>query len=183
LILFGRNVTQIIQLEKDSLENQCKSGLLRTVSHELRTPINAVVAMTEAIKETKDISSENKERLDIIAGSCTYQLYLINDLLDFAQIIAGCLKISQIPFNINNLLVECLRLIKIQLQGYDIKVELKTFNLPEIITSDPYRIKQIILNLLSNAKKLHKTRSDNIRSKTFRTVFNNKVYRYRNRNT
>ena len=156
MILFGRNVTQIIQLEKDSLENQYKSGLLRTVSHELRTPINAVVAMTEAIKETKDISSENKERLDIIAGSCTYQLYLINDLLDFAQIIAGCLKILKIQFNITNLLSECLSLIKIQLVEQDIKLELKTFNLPEMITSDPYRLKQVILNLLSNAKKFTK---------------------------
>ena len=154
--MFGKKVTHLIQLEKESLENQYKSALLITVSHELRTPINAVIAISEMIKSSEDISKENEERLDIISGTSTYQLCLINDLLDFAQIIAGCLKISQIPFNINNLLVECLRLIKIQLQGYDIKVELKTFNLPEIITSDPYRIKQIILNLLSNAKKFTK---------------------------
>ena len=153
MVLYGRFVTHIIQLEKDSTENQYKSALLRTVSHELRTPINAVIVMTEMIRTSERISKETEDRLDIISGSCTYQLCLINDLLDYAQIIAGCLKISKIPFNITNILTECLNLIKIQLQGQEIIIRLTTLNLPETIISDPYRIKQILLNLLSNAKK------------------------------
>ena len=156
MILFGRNVTSIIQLEKDSSENQYKSVLLRTVSHELRTPINAILSMSDMIKNSENVTNENKERLDIISGSCTYQLCLIDDLLDFAQIIAGCLKVSKVAFNLNNLLKECIKLIQIQIQGQEIKLELKASNLPEIIISDPYRLKQIILNLLSNAKKFTK---------------------------
>ena len=151
--MFGKNVSHLIQLEKERSENQYKSALLRTVSHELRTPINAVLSMTELVKNSENVSNENQERLEIISASCNYQLCLINDLLDYAQIIAGCLKISKIPMNLNDLLCECLALIKFQIREQDVHLELKTFNLPEIIVSDPYRLKQILLNLLSNAKK------------------------------
>jgi signal transduction histidine kinase/CheY-like chemotaxis protein len=153
MILFGKNVSNLIKLEKESSENQYKSALLRTVSHELRTPINAILAMTEMIKSSQHMSLENIERLEIVSGSCSYQLCLINDLLDYAQIIAGCLKISYIPFNVKQLLTECLKLIEIQTYGSSLKLDLVVGEIPETIVSDPYRIKQIILNLLTNAKK------------------------------
>ena len=151
--MFGRNIADIIRLEKESAENQYKSALLRTVSHELRTPINAILTITEMISANKEISAENIERLNIISGTCNYVLCLVNDLLDYAQIIAGCLKISRISFNIHKLLAECITLIKIQLKERGIQIDLIKKNLPEFIFSDPYRLKQVILNLLSNANK------------------------------
>ncbi|OMJ86443.1 hypothetical protein SteCoe_12023 [Stentor coeruleus] len=153
MILSGRNVTQLLDLEREYSESQYKSALLRTVSHELRTPINAVIAITQTIKESKNLTDENRENLDIIIGSCSFQLCLINDLLDYAQIIAGSLKINIMPFDIKKIVGECMKLIEIQLQGRAIILKKSYKNVPDIINSDPYRIKQIILNLLSNAQK------------------------------
>ena len=153
IVLFGRNMTHTLNLEKENSEGQYKSALLRTVSHELRTPTNAIFAMAQMIKSCEDISEENIERLEIITGSCTYQLCLINDLLDYAQIIAGCLKISKMPFSVAQLLSECLKLIEIQSNERLIKLKMKVNDVPEKLISDPYRIKQVILNLLSNARK------------------------------
>ena len=159
MILFGKNVTDLLKLQQDSSENEYKSALLRTVSHELRTPTNAIIAMTQIMKSSKELSQENIERIDVISSSCKYQLYLINDLLDFAQIIAGCLKISKVQFNIHQLLYDCMNLIEIQLKERNVKFELKVSEISENLISDPHRLKQIILNLLSNAKKSSRSRA------------------------
>ena len=152
MILFGKNVTNLLKLQKESSENEYKSVLLRTVSHELRTPINAILAMTQMIKTT-ELTKDNIQRINVISASCSYQLCLINDLLDYAQIIAGCLKISVASFNILHLLSECINLIEVQLKDSQVTFSLKVSELPENLISDPHRIKQILLNLLSNAKK------------------------------
>ena len=153
MILFGKNVTNLLKLQKECSESEYKSTLLRTVSHELRTPTNAILAMTQMIKSDSSISRDNIARLNVISASCTYQLCLINDLLDFAQIIAGCLKISKISFSIYQLLSECINLMEVQLQERNIRFELRIFEISENLITDPHRLKQIILNLLSNAKK------------------------------
>ncbi|OMJ66512.1 hypothetical protein SteCoe_36614 [Stentor coeruleus] len=153
MIMSGRNVTKLLMLEKESSENAYKSTLLRTVSHELRTPINAILAMTQIIQLNDDISKDIQDKLDIILGSCNYQLCLINDLLDYAQIVAGSLKISSTPFSLYTLLNECLKLISIQLREKPVELKLLLKDIPLEIINDPHRLKQIVLNLLSNACK------------------------------
>lgn len=153
MILSGRNVTQLLDLEKEYTESQYKSTLLRTVSHELRTPTNAILAIAQVIKDSKTLNQENEENLNIILGSCNYQLCLINDLLDYAQIIAGSLKVNYLAFDLRGLVSECMKLIDIQLHGRAIKLKMLFKDIPSMINNDPYRMKQIILNLLSNAQK------------------------------
>ncbi|OMJ90497.1 hypothetical protein SteCoe_7084 [Stentor coeruleus] len=153
IILCGRNVTHVVKMEKESNESQYKSAILRTVTHELRTPASAVISIVQLIETSQQLSLDNIERLDIIKNSCYYQLCLINDLLDYAQVISGCLKISNIYFNIQQMLMDCIKIIKIQLHEPTVMLNLITKNLPDLIYSDPHRIKQIILNLLSNARK------------------------------
>ncbi|OMJ90547.1 hypothetical protein SteCoe_7039 [Stentor coeruleus] len=155
IILSGRNVTKIATLEKKNAENEYRSALMSTVSHELRTPTNAILTIANLIKESCELSELNKERIEILIGSCSYQLCLINDLLDYAQIVAGCLKIFKVPINISQLVTECTRCIEVQL-GTHIKLAKKMKRVPEILISDPNRLKQIILNLLSNARKFTK---------------------------
>ncbi|OMJ81575.1 hypothetical protein SteCoe_4006 [Stentor coeruleus] len=152
LIISGRNVKKIIRLEKEKAENEYRSMLVNTVSHELRTPTNAIMTIASLMKQSESLSVVNKERLDIIIGSCSFQISLINDLLDYAQIVAGCLKICTIPFVLSQLLDDCINYIEIQL-GDEIKFFRDFRNIPEIIITDPNRLKQIILNLLSNARK------------------------------
>ncbi|OMJ67625.1 hypothetical protein SteCoe_35160 [Stentor coeruleus] len=153
VILCGHDVSYLVKMEKESNENQYKSALLRTVSHELRTPVCAIISISEAISSSQQLSLENMDRLDIINTSSNFQLCLINDLLDYAQILSRCLKISKSYFNIHHLLLECLKIIKLQLRERDVQLELVAKNIPELIFSDPYRLKQVLLNLLSNAKK------------------------------
>lgn len=152
IILSGRNVTKIIRLEKENSENSYKSTLINTVSHELRTPTNAILTVGSLIKESKELSTINEERIDILLGSCSYQLCLINDLLDYAQIVAGSLKIFPVPFNFYEFLEDCTKFIELQL-GNQIQLLKIVENVPDVIITDHNRIKQIILNLLSNARK------------------------------
>lgn len=159
MIMSGRNVTRLLKLEKEGNENTYKSTLLRTVSHELRTPINAILAMTQIIQLNGDISKDIQDKLDIILGSCNYQLCLINDLLDYAQIVAGSLKISSTPFSLYTLLNESLKLISLQLREKPVELKLLLKDIPLEIISDPHRLKQITLNLLSNACKFTVTGS------------------------
>ncbi|OMJ86328.1 hypothetical protein SteCoe_12176 [Stentor coeruleus] len=153
IILCGRNVTHLVNMEKESSESKYKSALLRTVSHELRTPTSAVISLTQIIESSEHFSPENAERLEIIKDSCSYQLCLINDLLDYAQILSGCLKITKIYFNMHQLFLDCMKIIKVQLNEKAVKLELSIKNIPDLICSDPYRLKQVLLNLLSNARK------------------------------
>ena len=154
LILIGKNVTRVIQLEKVNLESQYKSALLRTVSHELRTPTNALITMAQLVQESGKLGQKNLERMDLIKSSCSYLLCLINDLLDYSQIMAGCLKISRIQIDLKSLLEECVKLLEVQLIGGDIQIKLNYLTpIPQNLVTDPYRLKQIVLNLLSNAKK------------------------------
>lgn len=155
VILSGRNVTKITTLEKKNAENEYRSALMSTVSHELRTPTNAILTIANLIKDSCELSEINKERIEILIGSCSYQLCLINDLLDYAQIVAGCLKILKMPINISQLVTECTKCIEVQL-GNQVKLIKKMKWVPEILISDPNRLKQIILNLLSNARKFTK---------------------------
>ncbi|OMJ94894.1 hypothetical protein SteCoe_1751 [Stentor coeruleus] len=152
LIISGRNVSKVIRLEKEKAENEYRSMLVNTVSHELRTPTNAIMTIASLIKQSECVSAVNKERLDIIIGSCSFQISLINDLLDYAQIVAGCLKICTIPFVLSQLLNDCIKYIEVQL-GDEIKFFRDFRSIPDIIITDPNRLKQIILNLLSNARK------------------------------
>lgn len=154
MILIGKNVSRLIQLDKVKLESQYKSSMLRTVSHELRTPTNALLAMTELVQESGELKKKNMKRMKLIKSSCTYLICLINDLLDYSQIMAGCLKVSKIQIDIKSILEECVELLKVQLVSKDIQMKISYLtSIPHNLVSDPYRIKQIVLNLLSNAKK------------------------------
>lgn len=112
-----------------------------------------MLSMAELIMDDPKVSQENKERLDIIYCSCSYLLCLINDLLDYSQIVAGCLKVSSIQFDLNSMVEECFKTIQIQLRNKSIDLKLIKTQVPDFIISDPNRLKQIILNLLGNSVK------------------------------
>ena len=155
MIFFGKNVNSLVLLENNTFESHKKSTLLNTAACKLKTLINSVASVAEGIEST-NISKETEKKLMIISVSCSYSLSLINDFQSFASVFAGSLRVSKIPFNINNTLKDVFSMITIQVKDKNIKFELKTFNLPDLIISDPLRIKQIILRLLNNSKKYTK---------------------------
>lgn len=135
---------------------QLKSQFLATMSHELRTPLNAVIGYTEIqlAGMAGSLTSEQEEYQTRVLANAEHLLALINDLLDLSKIEAGRMDLAQKPFNV----AEWVREIALQNRvladekGLRFEVELDE-HLPECITGDASRLKQVVINLLSNAFK------------------------------
>lgn len=128
--------------------------LLRSVSHELRTPINAISFLTQDLLENSSLSDETHEKLKIVNVSSQLLLNLVNDLLDYSRMLAGVFAINKCFFNIKDALENAIELIKLQAKKKNITLMLRIDpELNLLIYSDPFRLSQVLLNLLSNALK------------------------------
>jgi signal transduction histidine kinase/ActR/RegA family two-component response regulator len=140
----------IVQLEQAT---KAKSEFLANMSHEIRTPLNAILGFIDLLEE------ENKENrlktyIEIISTSSKSLLKIIEDILDFSKIESGKLEIENIDFNTKEEFEVITHLFEAICSKKNIKLILiLDSNLPEIINSDPLRIKQVISNLISNAVK------------------------------
>jgi len=135
--------------------NRLKDQFLANMSHELRTPLNAILGMTEGLQEQVfgPINQEQITSLDTIEQSGNHLLSLINDILELAKIEAGKLEIHRIPTAIVPLCESSLVFIKQQAAQKQIQVDVKIQpNLPNL-NIDERRIRQVLINLLTNAVK------------------------------
>mgnify|MGYP000880085624 CR=1 FL=1 len=137
-------------------DNNYKTRLFASVSHELRTPLNGSINFTEQALNDPDIPQSAKNNFILPAlRSNRMLLSLINDFLDFSQMQANKLRLVFEPKNIIETAKECIELLEIQASKRGIGLKLESLISPnrEIILSDHNRLKQIILNFLSNAVK------------------------------
>jgi PAS domain S-box-containing protein len=140
------------RLQADSA-NRSKSEFLANMSHEIRTPMNGVVGMVDVLKQTP-MSLEQTRMLNTIHKSSMTLLSILNDILDFSKIEAGKLMVETVPTPIREV-VESVAQLMVSLAD-DRQVELSLFvdpKLPNWIDGDPTRLRQVLLNLLSNGLK------------------------------
>lgn len=143
------------------------------MSHEIRTPMNGVLSMLELLSKD-EMTLEQKDQVNIALNSGKSLLNIINDILDFSKIEAGKLTIEHISFDVLELLNQVKELMDKSAEDKALSLTLNTPQLTEtIISSDPLRLKQILLNLTSNAIKF--TQYGGIRIEANITEIHNKM--------
>jgi signal transduction histidine kinase/CheY-like chemotaxis protein len=143
---------------------KAKEGFLATMSHEIRTPLNAIIGFIEQLLKTS-LEKEQRNQVEIIKRSSDHLLSVINDILDFSKLEAGKVKIEEIDFELKKVVEETLSYMKPLAEAKKIDLIYKPDKeIPEVIIGDPVKLKQILLNLMSNAIKFTEKGSVQIES-------------------
>jgi len=134
-------------------EARTKSDFLARMSHEIRTPMTGILGMSELLNNS-ELTATQRRYNDIVFSSANALLTVIDDILDFSKIEAGRLTVEVLPFNLHRLAVEVLTLFRLKANEKNIEllcdIDVET---PVWVSGDPTRIRQILINFLSNAIK------------------------------
>lgn len=141
----------------DEQVNESKTDFISNISHEFRTPLNGIIGMTDILKENKTLSKEQSFCVNNIE-KCSYDLLsLVNDILDYSKLQNGSLILDVKSFSLKNCIESAIdiNLSRIELNNNSLTYHIKE-NIPEYIIGDPQRLKQILINLISNSNKFTK---------------------------
>lgn len=144
------------QVEKLAAEesNKAKSNFLANMSHEIRTPLTAIIGFSEALLDSDQSMTERVEGINTIISSSRHLLHIINEILDLSKIEADKLEVEKIPVSLPGILNDVKSLVALQAAKKALVFDVKcNFPLPESIITDPIRLKQVLINLCSNAIK------------------------------
>ncbi len=151
----AKSMLHKVQLSKEAAEKsaQAKSEFLANMSHEIRTPMNGILGLLHILSATK-LDDTQQNYMEKALFSTNELLRIINDILDFSKIEAGKLEMEQIPFNIHDICRDLHNLFAHSFEEKGLSFELhEGQHATTTLVGDPLRLKQVLLNLLSNAMK------------------------------
>jgi len=157
----ARDVTEAKRVEAELLQtkvaaesaSRIKSDFLASMSHEIRTPMNGVIGFADLLLDSH-LTEQQRNHMTRLQDAAKSLLALMNDILDLSKIEAGKLEVESIPMSPDTVVHSATSIVRTQLaaKGLDMSIE-RAPDLPPWIESDPTRLRQILLNLLSNALK------------------------------
>ena len=152
-LLEEKNIELLLDKKKSEEKSRQKSEFIANMSHEIRTPMNGVIGFTNVLLESK-LDPLQLDYVKTIKQSAQDLLSIINDILDFSKIEAGKLHLDCIPVDIRGCIDDVLALANpnAHKKGIDL-IPITEINVPKTVLGDPFRIKQILNNLISNAVK------------------------------
>ena len=165
IVGISRDVTEL-KLSREKLQkallmadgaSRAKSEFVANMSHEIRTPMNGIIGIAELLSTTT-LDADQREYVDMIQQSSDSLMSLLNDILDFSKIEAGKLELSSIPFNLSDSVGKTTQTLASNANEKGLELACRVSpKLPERLIGDPSRLRQIIVNLVSNAIKFTET--------------------------
>lgn len=134
-----------------------KSDFLSNMSHEIRTPMNAILGLSEILLREPELSKKVVDNLKLIQYSADNLLVIINDILDYSKIEAGKVTLEEVDFDLGEILSRLTQTMHFKAESKGIKLSCSLDEqIPKSIQGDPYRLNQILINLVGNAIKFTK---------------------------
>jgi CheY-like chemotaxis protein/signal transduction histidine kinase len=140
--------------KKEFIFGEAKTEFLKRISHDIRNPLNGIINMIGSLESEIDPGPSEKEKIDLVRRCSDDILFVINDIMDFSGFESGSTLVEEVPFvlreEIENAVVPFLN------KAHEKNIEIKTTlleNVPKILIGDPFHIRQILTNLLSNSLK------------------------------